>query len=701
LKTKKKQKMWSVKPVFASCFELNFFEKPDITVSRIDEECKKCVTLRARLKTLHEGARIGKVFVDDADSDEDKSEEEEEEEEVACHQIWLTADPHTSFSGAEQFPMTTRKAKFVHPTPLPHQTRFKHRYSPRDWDLKHPAVQMVWSLGSGKTRGVLDMLFTNSGPPPRSVFIVCPKSLLGMWTKAVSQYTSFPHHTKCRVVVCGFSYFNMLVSSSETPYTVSEVQRSCVIVDENQAYRNLTERQQKDLEVLQQVNNLFMLSGTPITKVEDVPALSMCLSVATPEDQSPAELSKWVATLRENNQIDYYNPEIMQPSFHKDHFPHVVRATVTVPMSWSQTWATLMCQRKLLHSPSGTVIGNAKTDSYAVLSRGFANSVSLRDGTVISPKNEVLVNTVLEGTESGKEARHAVTSEYLENGIFPVSAALRRHKAVKGVEQIDGNATAQARTKAVDNYNSEKSAVLCFSTCGRDGLDLRATDVFHAYDVHRNEILEGQAFGRVIRFGSHPRGGKVRVVRYVSSLPQDMPLKGSKDWQGLMEVFREFYAPAQYTATDRGNVLDRSRRERGRARAIGAKQAAAEFRKQEQEQAEFWERDHEHVETVINDIRKSLEHFGVTESIEQQILRTRREAAEAVQPFVDALVVAGVQQDSVLFKKYATKLNLKLATTALGAKKEEQKLSPDLKTFMRVSEDVCQQVHDFVIKHCQ
>lgn len=687
--------MWGVRTVFASCVELNFHQKPDITVSRIDEECKKCTTLRTRLKTLHEGSKIGSVFVDDSSSDDD--DDQDEADEVPCHQIWLTADPDSCFNGAEKFPMTARKAKFVHPTPLPHQTRFKHRYSPRDWDVKHPAVQMVWSLGSGKTRGVLDMLFTNSGPPPRSVFVVCPKSLLGMWVKAVSQYTHFPQTIKCRVVVCGFSYFNMLVDSTETPYTVSEVLRSCVIVDENQAYRNATKRQMKDLEVLQQVNNLFLLSGTPLTKVDDVPALSMCLSVDAPRDQSPAELSRWVAKLRENNQIDFYNPEIMQPSFHKDNFPKVVRETVTVPMSWSQMWATLMCQHKVLQACTDTIIGTSKTDSYAVLSRGYANSVALQDGTVISPKNEALVKTVLQGTESGHEKRHAITSEYLENGIYPVSAVLRRQKSVLGVEQIDGKVSAEARTRAIDNYNSEKSAVLCFSTCGRDGLDLRATDVFHAYDVHRNEILEGQAFGRVVRFGSHPRGGKVRIVRYVSSLPEGMPVKGSADWKGLLEAYAHNYAPKKFL-----EKRDRSyekRMWRNRARVVGEAAAAEEERAYEEKHTAFWANEDEHVGQVVSDIRGSLEHFQITESIEEHILRTRKEAVDAVQPFVDALVVAGVQQDSVLFKNFSKRLGLKLATAKLGPQHEEVKLSASLKTFMRVSEDLCPSVHDFVVKH--
>lgn len=688
--------MWSCKTIFASCFELNFHGKPDITISRIDPECKKCVTLHARLKLLHEASQVGSVFVEaetvvaKVDEAEGEGAEDEEDEPPKCHQIWLNSNPTEIFNGPEDFPLTAKRNKFVRPTPLPHQTGFKHRYFPRDWETKHPAVQMMWMLGNGKTIGILDGLFTNSGGPPRSTFIVCPKTLLGMWAQAVRKYADLPKMTKCRVVVCGFSYFTRIVAApSETPYTVREITRSCVIVDENQAFRNVTENMEPDIKVLQDCANLFLLSGTPVTKASDVEALSMCLSVEAPKDTSPSELSRWVGELRANNQIDFYNPELMQPSYHRDHFPDVERETLTVPMSYSQLWATLMCQRKLLHSPTNTVLGNAKTDSYAVLSRGYANSVTLRDGTVISPKGDLIIKCIQEGTETETATRHAVTSEYLENGVFPVAASLRACKEIKGVELIDGGQSAESRTKAIDKYNSGKSSVLCYSTCGRDGLDLRATDTLHLLEAQRNKILAGQSIGRVIRFGSHPKGGKVRVVNYVSSLPRDPPDPSSTDWQGLLEVFKEHYSPEEFKQSEGQERQEKaSRAERAASRTLGKSKARALAKEAADKHAEFWSREKEHVETVLHDIRKSLKHFGITESVEEQILRTRVEAEEAVQPFVDALIVAGVQENSALFNRYVKKLRLNPRIISEQRPSETQVLTADMKTFMRVADSL-------------
>ena len=688
--------MWSCKTVFASCYELNFHAKPDVTVSRIDDECKRCAQLFERLQVLHKSGAVGQVYVQEVDGDEEENEGDEgdegenlQEEKLKCHQVWLSVNEEEKYDGPEKFPLTQKRKLAQQQHPLPHQTRLKHRFTPRDWNNKYPAVQIMWMLGNGKTKGVLDALLT-SNPPPQSCFIVCPKSLLGMWAQNVRKYV-LPQEAKCRVVVCGFFYFNMLITSpSETPYTVREVTRSCVVVDENQAYRNLTEKRQADLDVLREVNHLFLLSGTPITKASDVEALSLTLGVESPANSSPESLSTWVSELRSKGQVDFYNPELMQPSYHKDHFPEVERKTVKVPMSWSQLAATLMCQRKYLHSPSNQILGDAKVDSYYVLSRGLSNSVTLKDGSVISPKRDRILEHVRE-----QGGRHAITSEYLENGVFPVAAALRVELG-KGVELIDGGQSASARTRAVDAYNSGKSHVFCFSTCGRDGLDLMRTDTFHSLEVQRNEILAGQASGRVIRFGSHPKGGKVLVLSYVSTLPQKLPEKGSHDWRGLHDIFKELYASEEFKEDKAAS----SRSQRALSRKMGKTESAARTQQAADRHAAFWAKEKEHVEQVLNDIQKSLAHFGITESVEEHILRTRAEAVREVQPFVDALIVAGVPEGSELYKSLgrALHLNLRSIKGVLAPVSTKKAFSHDLETFLRVAE-ACKakgHVRDFV-----
>jgi superfamily II DNA/RNA helicase len=245
------------------------------------------------------------------------------------------------------------------------------------------------------------------------------------------------------------------------------------------------------------------------------------------------------------------------------------------------------------------VIGNDQykdplRNAYYTRTRGLCNAVTLASGLVLSPKIDECVSSIRDNP--GK--KFAVYSNYLDLGIHAVAKKLKR--AGVGYAMIDGSQSAEARERALRDYNAGKTKVILFSTAAGTGVNLMGTDVMVVLGVEFVESVQQQAEGRVARFHSHEPDSHVLILEYVSVLPDPDDLPEGEDLEALTELWMDLT------------------RERDVKRA--RKAAATVF---------------------VQAIRDSMKEFQVSQTTEEVLLAGHARDAASSKPILDALALAG------------------------------------------------------------
>jgi hypothetical protein len=141
-----------------------------------------------------------------------------------------------------------------------------------------------------------------------------------------------------------------------------------------------------------------------------------------------------------------------------------------------------------------------------------------------SPKIKQAVDSMEAGVKSNKNFRGIVYSNFLDAGMNPYSAELKR----RGIDHrvYHGGMNQKDKDQAVADYNEGKSPVLLFSGAGGEGLNLKGTRKIQVLDPSFNRARTEQAIARGIRYGSHdhlpPEERKVEVEHYLSRFPDGM-----------------------------------------------------------------------------------------------------------------------------------------------------------------------------------
>jgi len=184
---------------------------------------------------------------------------------------------------------------------LPHQEDLVEKFTKKeDWIDKNKFL-LYWSMGSGKTIGVLQLLSLNNTPDFEKVIVICPNSLIDYWKNVISaQPQSSPTKRFQEFLICGFADFGKRVRSDS-----KFIKNNLIIIDEAHHFRNLTLSMIEEVECIKQAKNIFILTGTPAvnTKKDFIGLLSLFgLSIAekiTPE--SPKEHNK----SKEEEEVEY------------------------------------------------------------------------------------------------------------------------------------------------------------------------------------------------------------------------------------------------------------------------------------------------------------------------------------------------------------------------------------------------------------
>jgi superfamily II DNA/RNA helicase len=144
----------------------------------------------------------------------------------------------------------------------------------------------------------------------------------------------------------------------------------------------------------------------------------------------------------------------------------------------------------------------------------------------ISPKVQTAIKRLTESMEKNPEHRAIVYSNFLDAGISPYEAALKKRNIPYG--KFTGEVSKSERDRIVQDYNAGKLKALLLSSAGGEGLDLKGTRQIQILDPHWNKEKLEQVIARGIRYKSHadlPEDQRhVNVEQYVSVLPSPSTL---------------------------------------------------------------------------------------------------------------------------------------------------------------------------------
>lgn len=131
-------------------------------------------------------------------------------------------------------------------------------------------------------------------------------------------------------------------------------------------------------------------------------------------------------------------------------------------------------------------------------------------------------NWVKQFVRANRSSRILIYSQYVRYGCELVKTELSDLGIECGI--IYGKMTSAQRDEAVRRYNAGLLNILIISKCGREGLDLKMTDVVIMYENGWNTTNEDQVVGRAVRRGSHAESsdrGNVHVYRMLMVKPEE------------------------------------------------------------------------------------------------------------------------------------------------------------------------------------
>lgn len=188
---------------------------------------------------------------------------------------------------------------------------------------------------------------------------------------------------------------------------------------------------------------------------------------------------------------------------------------------------------------------------------GFDASLNAEQAAGESGKLQEAGKRLQERLAKDPKHRAIVYSNFLESGIDPYSAELKRRGIAHG--RFTGVEDRAVRDQQVRDYNEGRLPVLMLSSAGGEGLDLKGTRQIQLLDPHFNKEKLEQVIARGIRFKSHehldPAQQNVDVEHYVSTMPEPGRIKklfGKKREKGVDEYLRQL-------STDKDRLNEQAR----------------------------------------------------------------------------------------------------------------------------------------------
>ena len=208
------------------------------------------------------------------------------------------------------------------------------------------------------------------------------------------------------------------------------------------------------------------------------------------------------------------------------HIPHVNRSVVNVPMDKTQQriydytfnraprWVRFKIKNNLPPSKREKTNINA----FLIGARQASTALQPFGEHASTPKMKAIVNDIETGIRQNPEFKGVVYSSFLEGGLHPLAAKLKRRNIPYGL--FTGEQPDAERHQIVHDYNKGNLKALLISPAGGEGLDLKGTRYLGLMDPTWNPAKTEQVVGRTARFMSHehlPENERnVTVKQYLS-----------------------------------------------------------------------------------------------------------------------------------------------------------------------------------------
>jgi superfamily II DNA or RNA helicase len=458
--------------------------------------------------------------------------------------------------------------------PLPHQ-RLLLDYLTSNKDILWPSsdpdkrgLLLMWKMGSGKTRaaGQIVELLARKVEDFEGVVVIAHKSNLGNWANTLKRMPQ-PLGTSTKFQIVTRQSFVKLYARPE------ELKGMLVVVDESQVYQNVTKDMLYEIQLIRGASQILCLSGTPIMNdVNDVSGFLMLtlgwtmdqvdewIVAYSTADLGSREMKRQLERLEAacRGRISYFDPQIHTPEMFAEKFPEIVWRNVKVTTTWMQAIQHQIFETKMFVLPhpgkspiTFTLLGNSyKTKTKTALLSTYElekvkdqinslfKKITRSNGDVkFASADEDLVQEILEASPKFKAVLNNVEEERVKNPGKPqvvhshfVQEGSRVFVACLGVSYpdfivraIEGSDHEDKRTELVTAFSKRKPPpgadrpidVLVISDASSVGTDLLGAAALHLMSRPDNRATENQTLGRVVRYGSHAKGDKVTIYRYV------------------------------------------------------------------------------------------------------------------------------------------------------------------------------------------
>lgn len=235
-------------------------------------------------------------------------------------------------------------------------------------------------------------------------------------------------------------------------------------------------------------------------------------------------------------------------------------------MSDAPTWLAYKVRKGLPPNKQEVAQLNAFANAARQISLspgGFVEGMSAEEAAASSPKIQKAVGALQESIKANPNHRAVVYSNYLDSGVTPYEAELKKRGIRYG--KFTGAVKSEDRDRMVKDYNSGKIQALLLSSAGGEGLDLKGTRQIQVLEPHWNKEKVQQVIGRGIRFGSHghlpedQRNVRVEHYRTVQDEPGRLAKLFGKKRDGSIDEYMTSLGNDKDALNEQVRTLLRSR----------------------------------------------------------------------------------------------------------------------------------------------
>lgn len=402
---------------------------------------------------------------------------------------------------------------------------FEHQIKCVNWMQNHYGLILYHSMGSGKTITSLAMVYQFK----YSIIIISTKASRKNFQDDIKKIGL----DQSRIQI--LTYQKAIKSIMDKKLSFSN---HSVIIDEAHHLRTGTKLQSILISECLEAEKLVLLTGTIF--YNSLTDLSVLVNMIKKDEVLP-ETSKefkfffWddlyeapgsVDSLKEriNGTISYF-----KKSHDSIHYPKSFTTYIKVDMSNAQISEYRHYLKKILSLDNiqhidYSILDKRKVNNFLNVTRQLSNTL---DNSHEFPKIIAIWNYIKSAPKP-----LIIYSNYLDNGILPVSVLLDKNKISYGI--YFGEQTEEKRNKIIDKYNNRKLDVLLITSAGSESLDLKNTRSIHIMEPHWNESKINQIIGRAIRFDSHkslPESERiVEIVRWISVFGYKIPYETADEY---------------------------------------------------------------------------------------------------------------------------------------------------------------------------